>query len=167
MGENGPSVCGNIVLTVLLQYSRGLCIRINTPLFCKVAAIKHVACSQAGGCYKYDYQCVHVIFSLLFFFFGNKIYKKTSVFLSEDEGYSPRYHFYCRIIRPLCSHPLPVQMNMFPYNGGPPFWITLRSPKQLSGDNFFGALPSHTSRRLSENAVGKNPVLLIAFTYFL
>jgi len=58
-------------------------------------------------------------------------------------------------------------MNMFPYNGGPPFWITLRSPKQLSGDNFFGALPSHTSRRLSENAVGKNPVLLIAFTYFL
>ena len=59
MAENGPAVGGNVILTVVILNSGGLCVRVNAPGFCHPAPIKRISTDKNHSSDQHDDECVH------------------------------------------------------------------------------------------------------------
>ena len=59
MAENGPAVCGDVVLSVCVNDCRCFGFRVDAPFLCKKAAIQHIGGGQADRGDEDDYKCVH------------------------------------------------------------------------------------------------------------
>ena len=59
MAENGPAVGGNVILTIVILNSGGLCVRVNAPGFCHPAPIKRISTDKNHSSDQHDDECVH------------------------------------------------------------------------------------------------------------